>query len=60
MRLRCSILIQKRVYKNVLFLAIGIAFSALIFQISTANLLLKIQKLKFSYLGKELRYTNTF
>jgi hypothetical protein len=43
--LRCLTLIQKQVSKNTLFFAVDIAFSVLMFQISTHILLLEIETL---------------
>ena len=45
MYLRCLVLIQKQVFGNILFFAVGIAFLMLMFQIFTHILLLKIKTL---------------
>ena len=59
MYLKCSALIQKQVFENILFFAVAITFSVLMFQIFTHILLSKIKKLELSYLYERLSYTNT-
>jgi hypothetical protein len=58
MYLRCSSLIQKQVSKNILFFAVDITFSVLMFQIFADFSRLKIKSFEPLYLSKQLSYTN--
>ena len=60
MCLRCFNFIQKQVSKNILFFAVSITFSVLMFQIFTPILLLKIKNFELGYLYKKLNYINNF
>ena len=60
MYLRCPSLIQKQVFKNILFFAVGITFFIANVSDFTRILLVKIKNFEFSYLHKKLSYANTF
>jgi hypothetical protein len=59
MYLRCPALIQKQVSGNILFFAVGITFSVLMFHIFIGIPLLTIKNIELSYLYKKLIYDNT-
>ena len=58
--LRYSTLIQKQIYKNILFFAVGISSFAANVSVVICILLLKIKNFELSYLYKTSDYTNTF
>ena len=60
MYLRCSTLIQKQVFENILFFVIDITFSVLMFQIFAHISLLKSENFRYSYRYKKLSYIMHF
>ena len=60
MHLKCSTLIQKQAFENILSFAVDMTFSVLLFQIFTGISVLKIKNFEASYLYKKLSYTNIF
>ena len=59
MYLRRLASIQKQVSKNILFFAVGITFSVLMFQVFTRISLLKVKNFELPYLYRKVSYANT-
>ena len=60
MYLRCPTLIQKQVFKNVLFFAVGIKFFIANVSDYSRILLVKIKNFELSYVHKKLSYVSIF
>ena len=60
MYLRCSALIEKQVFKNILLFEANITILGLMFQIFTRILLVEDKNFELLYLHKKLSYASAF